>query len=69
MTGSYVLYFPKCPFNLLLVSQLTSSNDCLITFTKATVILQTRVWEGLLVSDMGLNAFTNYPPYPVFVLP
>ena len=37
-----VLYIPGSPFNLLSISRLTSSLDCIIFFTKESVFLQDR---------------------------
>lgn len=39
---TYVLYVSNCPFNLLPVSRLTRSLNCLITFTNTNVTLQDR---------------------------
>jgi len=38
----HVLYVPRSPFNLLFVSRLTRSLDCIISFTKDSVCLQDR---------------------------
>jgi len=37
-----VLYVPGLPFNLLFISRLTHSLDCIISFTKDSVCLQDR---------------------------
>jgi len=35
-----VLYVPESPFNLIFISRLTRSLDCIISFTKDSVCLQ-----------------------------
>nr|KYP40978.1 hypothetical protein KK1_037667 [Cajanus cajan] len=41
-----ILYVPESPFNLLSLSRLTRSLDCLISFTKDSVFLQDGVRDG-----------------------
>ena len=38
-----VLYVPGCPFNLISISRLTRSHDCVVTFTNCNVTLQDRI--------------------------
>lgn len=39
LSVTYILYIANYPFNLLLVSHLTLSLDCIITFTNSNVTL------------------------------
>jgi hypothetical protein len=40
---TYVLYVPGSPFNLISLSQLIRSHECVVTFTKGNVTLQDRI--------------------------
>jgi len=43
LSVSSVLYVSSCPFNLLSISRLTRSHDCIVTFTKSNVVVQDRI--------------------------
>jgi len=43
-----VLYVPRSPFNLLSISRLTRSLDCVVSFTKDSICLQDRSSERII---------------------
>nr|KYP77156.1 Retrovirus-related Pol polyprotein from transposon TNT 1-94 [Cajanus cajan] len=66
---NFVLFIPHCPYNLISLSQLTRSLNCLITFDANSLVIQER-GTGRLIGEghklRGLYYLKNNPPVSCF---
>jgi len=58
----HVLYVPRSPFNLLSVSRLTRSLDCIISFTKDSICLQDRSSRHMIGTECESHGLYHLRP-------
>ena len=71
MSVGSILYVPGSPFNLLSISRLTHSLNCIVSFTKDSVILQdqsSRQTIGTKCESNGHYSLSYGPTHPMFAL-